>query len=197
MFYSNNDNYMQDLYFYNQIPNNPTYMNNMPMHNMQMNNQPNQMMNPNMMYGNQNLNNFYPSIYRIIMPVVSNVVANSNYQYLTEDLLNNMVETVYNIVDGQIDYGDEDLSRNNSASSNNSNNSTSITSSNSSTNTMSSQRTTENRQTLSNSRNNKNDELLKDIIKILILKEIQHKRQFQNRQFTYQQYCNQQPYMNY
>ena len=27
MFYSNNDNYLQDLYLYNQIPNN-TYMNN-------------------------------------------------------------------------------------------------------------------------------------------------------------------------
>ena len=27
MFYSNNDSYMQDLYFYNQVPNN-SYMNN-------------------------------------------------------------------------------------------------------------------------------------------------------------------------
>ena len=78
MFYSNNDNYMQDLYFYNQIPNG-TYMNNLggsiPINPNVQSNQINPMTN-NMMfqdprfvpnnYSGTNINNLYPSIYRII-----------------------------------------------------------------------------------------------------------------------------------
>ena len=127
MFYSNNDHYMQDLYSYNQMPNNTynPYMGNwlppiaanvdsigvgnnnmymnMPSTNMGMN------QNPNMFTGNQNINsnmnaqnpnNLYPSIYRIVNPVVNRVVSGSNLPYLTEDSLNNMVDTVYNIIEG-------------------------------------------------------------------------------------------------
>ena len=85
MFYSNNDNYMQDLYSYNQIPNNTynPYMTNwgnqmsvnpMGFSNMNGMNMQNGNMgvnqNPNIFQGNQmnnqNPNNLYPSIYRII-----------------------------------------------------------------------------------------------------------------------------------
>ena len=187
MFYSNNDSYMQDLYFYNQMPN-PTYMNNIP--NGAMNNQPqNPMMNNNMMYNNQNFNSYYPSIYRIITPVVSNVVINSNYQYLNEDSLNNMVETVYNIVDGQIDYEED-----NNQSSNMTSSPTSNTQSTSQNNSSTISRTSESKPSSINTKNSKNDSLLKDIIKILILKELQNRRGFSNRQCNYQQYYGQQPY---
>ena len=196
--FCSNDNYMQDLYFYNQTPNN-TYMGNMP-NNSMMGNVPamgnmNNMQNPNMMnnnmfntnqnmFGNntgQGLNSLYPSLYRIIMPVVSRVVSNSNFQFLNEDTLSNMVDTVYNIVEGQIEYDNEMPSvssqsasmQSNTSSSNNTN-----SSNNSNTNTSSSStntRTSENRQvtnTQTSNRSNRNDNLLRDIIKILILREI-------------------------
>ncbi len=106
-----NGNYMQDLNYYNQNPNytyNP-YMQNMPsstyasQNNMNMNNMGNASnMNPPMRQPQQNLNAMYPAVYRIISPVVSQVVSNNNTNYLTEDGLNSMVDTVYNIVEGDI-----------------------------------------------------------------------------------------------
>ena len=107
MFCTNNDSYMQDLYFYNQQPN--TYMNNMgnmmPNNNMipfSMNsmNQPNMFMGQNnmTMAQMQNPNSLYPSIYRIINPVVSRVVANSNYQFLNEEALKNIYSVAYSAV---------------------------------------------------------------------------------------------------
>lgn len=225
MFYSNNDNYMQDLYFYNQSPNN-TYMTGMPNNNMMgnfpntqmmngMNNMssmqnPNQNMmncmcngNPNM-YGNnmgQNINNLYPSTYRIIAPVVSKVVANSNCQFFNEDSLNNMVDTVYNIVEGQIDYDDSpSIQTENTQSTQNTNSSSSSTNS-STTRTSETRQVTNSQSQTSNSRSNRNDSLLRDIIKILILKELLSRNAFQTQQssqFNYPQYYNQQPYnMNF
>ena len=118
MFYNNNDNYMQDLYFYNQIPNgtynpymnqisnnqNPYIANGMVQNNMNsmMPNNMNGMMANNMMqngmYPNQNLNNLYPSLYRVMMPVISRVISSNNIQFLNEDTLNNMVDTLLSIL---------------------------------------------------------------------------------------------------
>lgn len=189
MFYSGNDNYMQDLYFNNPMPN--TY-NNMCMSNfdngmqnpMYMNNG---MQNPNMfMRQNQqpNINTLYPSTYRILMPVVSRVVSNSNYQFLNEDVLNNMVDTVYNITEGQIDYETEQDSvqeRTNSTQANST--SVSQTNQNNSTTTnVTNTRINSDTQTTRNnsSTNTRNDDLLRDLIKILIIREIISRRQFQS-----------------
>lgn len=198
MFYSNNNGYMEDLYYYNQMPT-ATYMNTlgnnmMGNSNMQVMQQgmpglPNNQIfqNPGMFSGNmpiQNLNNLYPSIYRILNPVVSRVVLNNN-QAVTEDLLNNMTDTVFNIVEGQIDLGDDQAQGNNR-----SDNQTINTNSSSNTlnNTSSSSRTAEsarsNNQNIqtSNTRHNRNDSLLRDLIKILIIKELLSRNSFQ-RQF--------------
>lgn len=214
MFYSNNDNYMQDLYFYNQTPNN-TYMTNMPNNNMMgnfsnpqmmngMNNMPNQNMMNCMCNGNnmrQNINNLYPSIYRIINPVVSKVVANSNCQFFNEDSLNNMVDTVYNIVEGQIEYDDTPSVQMENSQSTQNTNSSSSNSSTSTTRTTETRQITNSQSQTSNSRSNRNDNLLRDIIKILIIKELLSRNAFQAQQqsqFNYPQYYNQQPYnMNF
>ena len=180
MFYSNNDNYMQDLYFYNQTPNNTYFPNNMPNYNIPLTQNQN-MINP--MYNNsnmnanqmcQNINNLYPNIYRIINPVVLKVIANSNYQFLNDDVLNNMTDTVYNIVEGQIGYDD-----------------------NISTTTENSQSTSSNTNSVSSNSNSRvtetrHDNLLKDIIKILILKEILSRPNRNNP--NYYPYYNQMPY---
>lgn len=199
MFYSNNNGYMEDLYYYNQIPN-TTYMNTlgnnmMGNSNMQVMQQqgvpglPNNQAfaNPGMFSGSmqvQNLNNLYPSIYRILNPVVSRVVLNNN-QPITDEMLNNMTDTVFNIVEGQIDLGD-DQAQGNNRSDNQSINANS--SSNTLNNNSSSSRTAEsarlNNQNIqtSNARHNRNDSLLRDLIKILIIKELLSRNGFQ-RQF--------------
>ncbi len=176
--YTNNDNYLQDLYNYNQMPNNQ-FMNNNCMPNM-FQNQPSCMngmyANPNMYQqnNNSNLTTFYPSTYRIINPVVSRVVQNSNYQFLNEDTINNMVDTVFSIVDGQIDYREDDMPLQTQNQTMNS------TSSNSSSNSTQSQRqtTTEITRTQVNTttQTNKADGLLRDLIRILIIKEILSRR---------------------
>ena len=197
-----NDNYMQDLYYYNQIPNN-TYMGNIPnnignsipiMGNMQ---------NPSMinnnvfpqnqtMYGNntsQGINNLYPSIYRIIYPVVSRIVSNNNYQYMNEDNLNNMVDTVFNIIEGPIDYDDE-VTPNSTPNISTQNNSNTQTSNNNNSNNL---RQSENKTNIqTTNRHTRNDNLLRDIIKILIIREILSRRIFQNQQ----QFGNTCPYYN-
>jgi len=121
MYYGQNGNYMQDLNYYNQNPNtsyNP-YMqttNTYQQNNMNMNNTANMgnmstMNGMNMntqlpMQNSQNLSAMYPAVYRIISPVVSQVVSNNGTGYLTEDSLNSMVDTVYNIVEGDINLSD-------------------------------------------------------------------------------------------
>lgn len=195
MFYSNNNGYMEDLYYYNQMPNN-TYMN--PGNNMLGNpvnynfgnwENPNYS-NPNVFNPNtmqtvnprrtpiQNLNSLYPSIYRIINPVVSRVISNGNNQFINEDALNNMTDTVFNIVEGQIEL-DEDIqtqrnlaseTQTNTNSSNNSLNTNSLN--NNSSRTIDNTRNANQAQSSNNIKNNRNESLLRDLIKILILKEL-------------------------
>lgn len=188
--YTNNDNYLQDLYNYNQMPNNYNqFMNNNCIQNPNMfQNQPNftngMYVNPNMFQpsNTQNLTTLYPSTYRIINPVVSRVVQNSNYQFLNEDTINNMVDTVFSIVDGQIDYREEEVPL---QSQNQTMNSTSSNTSSNSTQTQR-QTTTEVTRTQINTttQNNRADGLLRDLIRILIIKEILSRR-------------NNNPYMNF
>lgn len=107
MFYQNNNDYMRDAFYYSQ-PQSNTYQYNgmsnyMPMGNMS-NPGMRQTVNPFMSsYASQNsVENMYPQVYRIIEPVAKRVIANNSYQYYTEDNLNNMVDTVYNIVEGDV-----------------------------------------------------------------------------------------------
>lgn len=217
MFYPNNS-YMEDLYFYNQIPNGQ-YINNLG--NSVMNNQmmpnfagvgnmyqtnpggvnfgnpnmfmPGQMINSGMPI--QNLNNLYPSIYRIINPVVSKVVSNGNNQMINEEGLNNMVDTVFNIVEGQINLEEENQSSRTTINENQINqNQTTNTSSGINSNSRTSDT---NRQSNTNNRNPRCDSLLKDLIKILIIKEIFLKNhlkmvslQSQGMQTTYNPFFN-------
>ena len=207
MFYSGNDNYMQDLYFGNQMyggntynPNginnmqNPMYMNNNGMCMNQFQNQvPNQPVN---------INNMYPSLYRILMPVISRVVANSNYQFFNEDVLNNMVDTVYNITEGQINYENDNDNEQVTTQERNSNtqtNTASVSQTNQNTTTTNtSTRMNSNTQTTrnTNSTNNSNDDLLRDIIKILIIRELISRRQFQNPNMQNNMNYNMNPFCN-
>ena len=211
MFYSTNDSYMQDLYFYNQQPNNtynpyiqnnvngmmqnPSMMSNtmnsnigngIPMNNM------NRMFigQNNQMIPAQNLSSLYPSIYRIINPVVSRVVSNGNNQIINEDYLNNMVDTVFNIVEGQIETEPVQNPRNTQSENQ-------INSNTSSNNNQTSRTTESNRQTTvsqSSSRNNRNDSLLRDLIKILIIKELLARNQYQRQYMQVPCYNIQQPF---
>lgn len=222
MFYSNNDQYMQDLYAYNQISQNNTYnpfMGNMMPNsrnenigNIGYNNNMNGMfipnMNTNMVNQNRNMfqtnsnnansinnintqnpNNLYPSIYRIINPVVNRVVSGTNIPYLTEDTLNNMVDTVFNIVEGQIDLEDDieatsqnEVGNTDTRTTTTTNTNTQNSPSNTRTTTTTDTRNTTNTTTplstqttnISNSSRRRHHEnsLLRDLIKILILRQI-------------------------
>ena len=195
MFYSNNNNYMQDLYAYNQVPDNNTY------NTFGMNLRTPGPMGNNITYSNfngiysnnqnqQNPNNLYPNIYRIINPVVSRVVSGSNLSYITEDNLNNMVDTVYNIVEGEVSLEDKiDTASQTTSSSNTSN----ISNSNTKTTTTLMQDTRNNLnitnsnfQNNSSNRRNNRDSLLRDLIKILILKQLLSKNNTYPMPFNYQ-----------
>lgn len=167
--YYQNGNYMQDLNYYNQNPNvgfNPYMPNNYQAPTMNQ--------NPQMPMQQQNLNAMYPAVYRIISPVVSQVLANNNTGYLTEDALNSMVDTVYNMVEGDLNLENRSNSTNASAQTENSNNSncsrTNATNP-SSTNTSA-----------TNSSSNRQNSLLRDLIKIILLNSIISRRQNTNSQ---------------
>ncbi len=156
------------------------YMNNayMPATNVQNNGMFGPNMNPYMNNGcsSQNsMNNMYPQVYRIINPVAQRVISNNSYPYYNEDNINNMVDTVYNIVEGDVNTltststtqvsGDDTMSQSQGTSrsaSQNNNNTRQVTSetTRSTTSSMTVQTT------------NSNNQLLRDLIKIIILKEL-------------------------
>ena len=159
--YYQNGNYMQDLNYYNQ---NPAY-------NPYANQFQNQTFNPQIPMGQmpmQNLNAMYPAIYRIISPVVSQVLASNQGGYLTEESLNHMVDTVYNIVEGDINLGAQATS--NMPNSSNENSNASNCERNSSTSRQNSAST-------ATSNTNAQNALLRDLIKIMILNEMSNQRQ--------------------
>jgi len=142
MFVPNNYDYMQDMYFYNQNPN--TYINSFQTQNNVMQNQ------------TTNLSYFYPSIYKLVAPVTLKVISNSNLQYINEDVINNLADTVYNIVEGD-------------------------TKSNTTIQNESNYQNNNQKQT------DKNDNmLLKDLIKILVIKELQNRQIRQLNNMYYQ-----------
>ena len=139
MFYQNYDDYMRDVFYFNGLSN-PNNNNNM-FFNMQ-NNQ-----------NQSSLNNYYPSIYKIIYPVIQRVISGGNYQFTNEDMINEIVNTVYGIVEGDI---------NNLENTSSSNQDSRRMATNSSGN-MNSQATMN---------SNNNNSLLRDLIKILVIKEL-------------------------
>ncbi len=149
MFFTNNFDYMQDYNFYNQNPN--TYFNNV---SGQLGVFP-QMQTTNLSY-------FYPSIYKILMPVIVKVISSSNYQYLNEEVINNITDTVYKIVEGDILKNNDQPVNNNQPNNN--------------------------FQTNTKQENTKDNELIKDIIKILVVKELQNMQIRQLNQNLYNQF---------
>ena len=183
MFYDNGS-YMQDLNYYNQ---NPIMNQNFGYNPYMMNSFQNQQFPIGMgMQNQQNLKSMYPATYRVICPVVSLVVSNTNTQYITEDSLNNMVDTVYNIVEGDVSslistqnpsiQGDDTTQKNSNINTNN--NRSQAYTNNSSTSGRSSNGSADN-QTNPNV-------LLKDLIKILLIKELIIRRNM-NSDFRRQQ----------
>ncbi len=161
--YYQNGNYMQDLNCYNQTPGmgyQPYANTNFSNQTMPMNNNPIPMMQAN-------LNTMYPATYRIISPVITQVLSNHNAGYLTEDALNSMVDTVYNIVEGDINLGAD---RNHTNNSTNENSNASNCERNSSTPRQNVNSTT-------TSRPDSQNALLRDLIKIMILNELNCRRQ--------------------
>ena len=144
------NDYMRDFFYYNQSPNQNMNMNYgyMPNNNMMRNN------------NNNNIENLYPNIYRILRPVVRKVVSGSNYQYLTEEVVSNMVDTVYNIVEGDRNTRTTEVNAEPAETRR-----SSVTS-----NTTQTQTSTQSRTNHSN--NTEYNNLLKDLIRILVLQEI-------------------------
>lgn len=153
------NDYMRDFFYYNQNP------------NQNMNLSHNYMQN-NYMFrnNNNNIESLYPNIYRILMPVVRKVVAGSNFQYLTEEVVSNIVDTVYNIVEGDRNVRTVEVNAEPLVDARRSNSGTT-------SNATQTQTTTQSR-TNSNNNNNSNNNcteysiLLKDLIRILVLQEI-------------------------
>lgn len=162
MFYQDNNDYMRDSYYYgNGINNNLAYG----------------MQNPYMPNNFQNqvpIENMYPQIYRIINPVANRVIATSNGQFVTEDLLNNMTDTVFNIVEGDVSSLTSNQEAQEVATTQNSNRG------NGATNNPNDRRDTTNSMD-----NGSNSRLLKDLIKIILIKNLLSRRNgntnFQNQ----------------
>ena len=147
MFYPSYEDYMRDMFYFNGLQNN-------------------NMNYPFMGYNSQNLNDYYPQIYKIVNPVVQKVVSGNNYQFTNEDSVNNIVDVVVGITAG--DINNLENVGNNSAKQSNSSNSGSTQS-------------------------QENNMLLKDLIKILTIKELQSKQNVRRFPYTY---GNQNPYYN-
>ena len=173
--YYQNGNYMQDLNYYNQNPNmayNPYITNNYQMQNRNM--------NPGVqMPQQQNLSAMYPAVYRIIAPVASQVLANSNTGFITEDSLNSMVDSVYNIVEGDINLANHSNATSTASTENANANNTNCAR----TGTTNPSSTTASTAT---SRANEQNALLRDLIKIMLLNEIISRRQNANQQMMMQ-----------
>lgn len=169
--YYQNGNYMQDLNYYNQNPNpNVGYNPYIPNHYQT----PNGNVNPQMPMQQQNLNAMYPAVYRIISPVASQVLANNNTGYLTEDALNSMVDTVYNMVEGDINLENNANPVANPSSTDNSNNSNCSRTAGTTNPSSTTHSTT-------TSGSNRQNALLRDLIKIMLLNEIISRRQTTNQ----------------
>ena len=138
MFYPSYEDYMRDIFYFNGLHQNfnSGY--------------------PYMGFNNQNLNDYFPSIYRIVNPVIQRVVSGNNYQFTNEDTVNNIVDVVLEITSGDINNLENIGNNNKKQSQSNSN---------------------------MNSENKDDNLLLRDLIKILTIKELQSKQNI--RRFPY------------
>lgn len=136
MFYPSYEDYMRDIFYFNGLQNQNSY--------------------PYMYgYNSQNLNDYFPAIYKIVYPVIQKVVSGNNYQFLNEDSVNNIVDVVLGIT-----YNDVNNLENNGNNSNSQ------------------------KQNMNNE-NKEQNSLLKDLIKILTIKELQSKQNVKRFPYTY------------
>ena len=145
MFYPSYEDYMRDIFYFNGLQNTNTEY-------------------PYMMgFNNQNLNDYFPSIYKIVNPVVQKVVSGNNYQFTNEESVNNIVDVVLGITAGDINNlennGNNDKRQNQNNNCNNNN--------------------------CSQQDNKENNMLLRDLIKILTIKELQSKQNVRRFPYTY------------
>lgn len=152
MFYPNYEDYMRDIFYFNGL-------------------QQSNMGYPYMGFNNQNLNDYFPSIYRIVNPVVQKVVSGNNYQFTNEDSVNNIVDVVLGITAG--DINNLENVGNNTDPNNRRQNQSLNSNCNSTTNAIQSQDIKE------------NNALLRDLIKILTIKELQNKQNVRRFPYTY------------
>ena len=144
MFYPSYEDYMRDIFYFNGLQNmNGGY--------------------PYMGFNNQNLNDYFPSIYKIVNPVVQKVISGNNYQFTNEESVNNIVDVVLGITAGDINSLENSNDNNKKQCQNQGQN-------NNSNISMQSQ---------------DNNNLLKDLIKILTIKELQNKQNVRRFPYTY------------
>lgn len=149
MFYPSYEDYMRDMFYYNGMQNANTGY-------------------PYIGFYHQNLNDYYPSIYKIVHPVIQRVVNGNNYQYTNEESVNNMVDVVLGITAGEINAMENPVNANDAIKKQNLPNTSNVSEKTQETNT-----------------------LLKDLIKILTIKELQGRQNV--RRFPY--YMQNQPYI--
>ena len=105
MYYQSYDDYMRDIFYYNNMGN-----------SMNMGYYPNNYMLganfrngyigmgggylPGMNNNINNYNNLYPSIYRIVYPVVQKVTSENRFNFINDETVTNATDTVYNIIEG-------------------------------------------------------------------------------------------------
>ncbi len=145
MFYPSYDDYMRDIFYFNGLSNSNNY--------------------PYLNFNNQNLNDYYPSIYKIVNPVIQKVISGNNYQYTNEDSINNIVDVVFGIAIGDI----------NSLTNQNNEPKKINQSGNNCQNNCSS----------NNTQSQENNNLLRDLIKILTIKELMNRNNVRRFPFTY------------
>ena len=189
MYYPSYEDYMRDVFYFNGLSN-PNSNNFMPQANM-----------------SQNLNSMYPSIYKIVYPVIQKVIAGNNYQFVNEETVNNIVDVVIGITAGDINNMENNEMRSNSnlcSGNNNVNNNSNNASNNSSNNLNNNGNNSSNncsniQNNQINNSNNRNP-LLRDLVKILVIRELISRCNVRRFPFGYEQgmptYYNQSmPYM--
>lgn len=137
MFYPSYDDYMRDIFYYNGLAgNNMAFQANPGASGYMVG--PGYMNNGGYMGGMQNfgnnINNLYPSIYRIVYPVVQKVTSENNFQVINDEIVTNTTDTIYNIVEGDLNSAQNSAQNCNSNSSSQRNMSSSSNSNTSSSN---------------------------------------------------------------
>ena len=143
MFYPSYEDYMRDVFYFNGLQNQNCrypYMTG---------------------FNNQNLNDYFPSIYKIVNPVIQKVVSGNNYQYTNEESVNNIVNVVLGITASDINNL-ENLGNNGVDKKQGQNNNSSYP-----------------------VESKENNLLLKDLIKILTIKELQSKQNIRRFPYSY------------